>query len=131
MNILVDTQIVVWSLDNNSPLSTKHRGLLADDEHMVYLSQISLMELAIKKAIGKIPGLILSIDEVANFWLQNGFEILPISNKHINCYQSVPYFDDHKVPFDRFIIATAKEENFVVMTSDKKFELYNSFIQIV
>jgi PIN domain nuclease of toxin-antitoxin system len=55
MDILADTQIVVWSFDVNSPLSQYRRTLLLDRANRVVMSYISLMELAIKKSIGKLP----------------------------------------------------------------------------
>ncbi|MDB5153559.1 MAG: domain nuclease, a component of toxin-antitoxin system domain [Mucilaginibacter sp.] len=50
MNILVDTQILVWSFDVYSPLSKQHKQLPEDTSNKIFASQISLMELAIKKA---------------------------------------------------------------------------------
>lgn len=131
MNILADTQIVVWSLDNSSPLSIKHRQLLQDSNNIVFISYVSLMELEIKKAIGKLPDFVPEICSVAEKWVENGFKILPLSDKHIFSYKSVPLFQEHKDPFDRFIIATAIAENLVVMTADEKFNFYDFLIQLV
>ncbi len=131
MNILADTQILVWSLDVNSPLSKTHRDILANAGNKIFTSYISLMELVIKKAIGKLPDFVPEIDEVAALWMKNGYEILPLTDNHIFTYKSIPLLEEHRDPFDRFIIATAKEENFVVMTVDKKFQLYTSIIQVI
>ena len=49
MNILADTQILIWSFDANSPLSAQHKKILEDTSNRIFVSQISLMELAIKK----------------------------------------------------------------------------------
>ena len=131
MTILADTQILVWSLDVDSPLSTKHRAILADAGNKVFTSHIRLMELVIKKAIGKLPDFVPNINEVAALWMKNGYEILPLTDNHIFTYQSIPFLEEHRDPFDRFIIAAAKAENFVVMTEDKKFQLYSSIIQVI
>lgn len=131
MNILADTQILVWSMDISSPLSIKHRQLLQDRKNVVFISYVSLMELEIKKAIGKLPDFVPEIYLVAEKWIENGFKILPLSEKHIFSYRSVPLFKEHKDPFDRFIIATAIAENFVVMTADDKFNFYEALIELV
>jgi PIN domain nuclease of toxin-antitoxin system len=131
MNILADTQILIWALDINSPLSERQRQLLQDPNNRIIASHISLMELAIKKAVGKLPGFIPEINQVAEKWLENGFEILPLSEKHILSYTSVPFYPEHRDPFDRFIIAVSKEEHFVIMTEDSKFRLYTSFIELI
>ena len=44
MNILIDTHILVWTLDKNSPLSAKHKEILEDYSNRVFASQINLME---------------------------------------------------------------------------------------
>ncbi len=89
------------------------------------------MELVIKKFIGKLPDFVPAIDQVAATWLKNGYEILPLTEQHIFSYKSIPFIPEHWDPFDRFIIAIAKDENFMIMTEDKKFRLYNSLIQLV
>lgn len=131
MNILADTQIVVWSLDISSPLSKRHRELLEDTRNRIVTSYISLMELVIKKSIGKLPEFVPDITEVAAQWVTNGFEILPLSEKQIYAYQTLPLFQEHRDPFDRFIISVALEEGFKVLTEDKKFGLYSSLIEII
>jgi PIN domain nuclease of toxin-antitoxin system len=131
MDILADTQILVWSLDINSPLSKRQREILQDTGNRIVASHISLMELAIKKSIGKLPDFIPDINRVVEIWLENGYEILPLSEKHIFSYTSVPFLQEHRDPFDRFIIAVAKDENFAIMSEDSKFRLYSSFIQLI
>lgn len=57
MNILVDTHILVWALDEQNQLSAKHKQLMEDYTNKVFISQISLMELVIKKNLNKLPEL--------------------------------------------------------------------------
>ena len=126
MNILIDTHILIWVLDEQKQLSTLRKELLADYSNTVFLSQISLMELVIRKSLNKLPDFVPDIREVANRWMNNGYEILPISSEHIFAYQGLPFFGEHKDPFDRFLIATAKFEQLDMMTSDEKFNWYSS-----
>jgi PIN domain nuclease of toxin-antitoxin system len=93
MNILIDTQILIWSFDANS--------------------------------------LIPDIKEVADQLISNGFELLRLTNEHIFAYQNLPLFQEHRDPFDRFLIAIAKQENFNILTTDSKFQLYSSFIETI
>lgn len=131
MNILIDTHILIWVLDEQNQLSKQRKELLADYSNNVFVSQVSLMELAIKKNLNKLPDFVPDISEVANRWLNNGYEILPISNEHIFAYQNLPLFGEHKDPFDRFLISTARFERMNIMTSDEKFNLYSSMISIL
>jgi hypothetical protein len=38
---------------------------------------------------------------------------------------------EHKDPFDRFLIAIAKQESLTIITTDVKFKLYLPLIQII
>jgi PIN domain nuclease of toxin-antitoxin system len=49
MNILVDTHILIWVLDEQNQLSKQRKELLEDYSNTVFLSQVSLMELVIKE----------------------------------------------------------------------------------
>ncbi|HTE00316.1 MAG TPA: type II toxin-antitoxin system VapC family toxin [Mucilaginibacter sp.] len=131
MNILVDTQILVWSFDIHSPLSNQHRELLEDSSNKIFVSQISLMELAIKKNINKLPDFIPDIRTVADQLLNNRFELLKLTDEHIFAYQDLPLFQEHKDPFDRFLTAIAKQEKFTIITTDVKFQLYSSLVQVI
>jgi len=131
MEVLVDTQILVWSFDTNSPLSRQHKEILEDTSNKILVSQISLMELAIKKSTNKLPDFVPDIKTVTDQFLSYGFELLSLTNEQIFSYQQLPLFSDHKDPFDRFLIAIAKQENLTIITSDAKFQLYTSFIKII
>jgi PIN domain nuclease of toxin-antitoxin system len=63
--------------------------------------------------------------------LDIGFELLKLKDEHIFSYQYLPVFAGRRDPFDRFLIAIAKQENFPIVTTDIKFKLYSSLIQIV
>lgn len=131
MNILADTHILIWVLDEDHKLSKQRKDLLVDHSNIIFASQISFMELVIKKNLNKLPDFIPDISEVANRWLNNGYEILPINNKHIFAYQNLILYNDHKDPFDRFLISTASYEGMSIMTSDEKFNLYSSLVKII
>ncbi len=131
MDILIDTQILIWSFDSNSPLSASHKSVLEDPTNRIFVSQISLMELAIKKNINKLPSFLPSIDEVTAQILRTGFEILRLSDEQIASFVKLPLIDEHKDPFDRFLIAIANHEQLAVVTADSKFKLYSALITLI
>jgi len=131
MDLLIDTQILIWSFDIYSPLSRHHREILEDNSNRVFVSQISLMEIAIKKNINKLPDFVPDLTLIAEHLLHIGFELLPIKNQHIFSYQHLPLIQEHKDPFDRFLIAIAKHEDLAIVTTDIKFQFYSALIQII
>ncbi|RDB05008.1 type II toxin-antitoxin system VapC family toxin [Runella aurantiaca] len=97
----------------------------------MFVSQISLFEIAIKQRIGKLPELETPIEDLIEIIQNDGFEILSLKNRHINLYHSVPLLETHKDPFDRLIIATAMAESLPVISADEKFKLYKEFITLI
>lgn len=129
MKLLLDTHILLWSLENNSLLKQQHKNLLQDSRYEKWISFFSFMEIAIKVNIGKLK-LNTSLEELIRITGQNGFNILPVKEIHINKFVSLPLFEEHKDPFDRFIIASAIVEEMSILTVDKKFDLYSSIVKI-
>ena len=48
MNLLLDTHIAIWALDNDERLSDEARILINDPENNIYFSAVSVMEVSIK-----------------------------------------------------------------------------------
>ncbi|MBS1527646.1 MAG: type II toxin-antitoxin system VapC family toxin [Bacteroidetes bacterium] len=115
----------------HSPLSAKHKKLFEDSSNRIFTSQISLMELAIKKNLNKLPNFVPSIETIATTWLNNGFDLMKLSDRHIFSYQDLPLLQEHRDPFDRFLIAIAKVENLTILTTDSKFSLYSSIVRLL
>ncbi len=130
-NLLVDTQILIWIQTDSDRLSNSARELLINPFVSKWVSEVSLLEIAIKKRIKKLNDFKLSISEYTEQVQADGFKLAPIHNKHINQYELLPLFDEHRDPFDRLILATALHENWAVLSADPKFTLYKEFIDIV
>jgi PIN domain nuclease of toxin-antitoxin system len=58
MRYLVDTQIFIWTLISPDNLTAQTRQILQSNE--IFVSQVSLFEIAIKQKIGKLPELPLT-----------------------------------------------------------------------
>ena len=89
------------------------------------LSTISLSEIAIKCAIGKLE---LSRGDVLA--AIDGFDIHMLALKTDHAFQMFGLPLHHSDPFDRQIIAQAMAENMPVVTPDPKFRLYRG-IQVI
>jgi PIN domain nuclease of toxin-antitoxin system len=131
MKILLDTHILIWVLENNKSLTPFHKSILADAHNEKIVSQLSFIEIAIKINIGKLPGFNTSLHDFIYHVKNDGFSILPIANKHLITYTSLPFIGNHKDPFDRMLIATAINENMAIITVDDKFKLYQSLIRLL
>ncbi len=131
MRYLLDTQILIWHLQGNPKLKASLRDLIEDSAHVMLVSQLSLMEMAIKLKLGKLPEFIVSTEFITSQLLSDGFTLLPVLNNHIFSYQAIPFFEEHRDPFDRFLLATALSEQIPVISVDEKFVLYRPLITVI
>ena len=131
MQYLLDTQILIWSLEDNPKLKASLRSLIENPSDTVFVSQFSLMEMSIKLKLDKLPEFIVSIEFITSQLLSDGFEILPVSNNHIFSYQQIPFFEDHRDPFDRLLLATALSEQIPIISIDEKFPQYRPLITVI
>ncbi|MEA5404048.1 type II toxin-antitoxin system VapC family toxin [Arcicella sp. DC2W] len=128
---LIDTHIFIWAILENPKLSEKIVMLLKDTDNQIFVSQVSLFEIAIKQRLNKLPNFDISINELVEKIELVDFKILPIKNEHINTYNTIELVADHRDPFDRLLIATVFQEGITLISADEKFKYYQSQIQII
>lgn len=117
MNLLLDTHIVLWWLADDPALADDLKDRL-DHEPSVYVSVASIWEVAIKQAIGKLPGPADLPDRIRD----SGFTPLPISSEHAMTAARLP--PHHRDPFDRMLVAQAECENLTLVTADANCQKY-------
>ena len=128
---LLDTHCLIWYQENNPKLSNIAKEIILNPDNITLFSQVSLYEIVIKESIGKTPYFKSSINEIHLQAIKDNFTFLQILNTHLESYLKVPFFDTHKDPFDKLLIATAIEENAAIITIDNKFSLYNDIVEII
>jgi len=119
VRVLLDTVTFLWAVSSPERISRAALSVLADTATVREISVISLSEIAIKQARGKLT---FDKDDVARGVADLQLRILPYTEKH-----SYALFDlgfHHADPFDRQIIAQALAEGIPVVTSDRSFKLY-------
>ena len=58
-------------------------------------------------------------------WLKAlNIDIVPVSEKHLQTYASLPLYDDHRDPNDRLIVAQAMADHIPLISSDRKLSRY-------
>lgn len=121
MRLLIDTHILIWFLEGNKLLSKSRRQIIANPQNDIFISIVSLWEMAIKISIGKLT-LAKPLADVLKQIAIDDFEILPIAPEHTFQVSILPFH--HRDPFDRIIIAQAQLENLTVITDDGEFGDY-------
>ena len=122
MKLLLDTHALLWFILDDPRLSKKARDGIVATDVVIYVSPVSLWEIAIKISLGKyaLPA------PFAPFWDKqfqtNDFTLLPITVSHTARVVDLPFY--HRDPFDRLIIAQSLEEVIPVVSNDNIFDCY-------
>ena len=126
MRYYLDTNILIFVLSNDKDeLSVQTLGILEDYSNTFYLNTIVLRELILLYKERKLEhlkyktykDLFTAIDEL-------NYEIKPVTKKHLVSYAELIPIDDHKDPNDHMIIAQSISDKIPIISSDRKFKLY-------
>ncbi|NES16631.1 MULTISPECIES: type II toxin-antitoxin system VapC family toxin [Micromonospora] len=118
MSFLLDTHVVLWWLTDDPTLSDDVKDLV-DNQPEVYLSAVTVWEVAIKQALGKLAG----PPDLAARVCRAGLRELPIRHDHaVEAGQLPPI---HRDPFDRMLVAQARHERLTLVTRDGHIQKYD------
>ena len=123
---LMDTCTFLWYLEDSPRLSQKAREVISG-ENRLFLSLTTLWEIAIKKTIHKLD-LEESTAELIKICEEDGITVLPIESRYFDTIQILPYI--HGDPFDRLIMATARDNDLTLLTDDKNIQKYKEVKQV-
>jgi len=118
MNLLLDTHVLIWVLENNPTLSSDARDAIVDGNNLVFVSSASAWEISIKKAMGKLE----SPDNLVEEIKLHRFTPLNMDFEHARLAGTLPII--HKDPFDRMLIAQALIEKLTLVTRDDHISRY-------
>ncbi len=126
LRVLLDTNAFLWAVASPELLSTCAAGVIGNPETHLYLSSVSLWEIAIKFNLGKLT--LGSTGVSPDQWLRDQMRLLivstlPMRTDHAIKTLSLPMI--HRDPFDRMLIAQAMVEGFPFITSDEIIEKYD------
>jgi len=121
MNVLIDTQTLIWFCENNPRLPVSVISYMEKCNRLI-VSMASFWEITIKTSLGKLitNG---NISDVIDSAISKGFKILPIQREHLIALSTLELI--HRDPFDRIIIAQAMAENLSLVSSDNVFMKYS------
>lgn len=127
MKLLLDTHIILWALDDNPKLPEQAKALIMDADNDIYYSSASMWETTIKY-MSKPDRIRLSGSKLSELCRKMGYQMLPITDKHVGALETLVFHSWHQVhndPFDRIMIAQAKADGMKFVTHDSKIPLYN------
>jgi PIN domain nuclease of toxin-antitoxin system len=123
MSCLLDTHALLWSLFDPSRLGKKAADSIQNPEVTVSVSVVSLWEISLKFATGKLELSGVTPDDFPAIIRQSGFDILPIDADDAATFHHLPRME-HKDPFDRLIIWQAISHKLTLISQDSAFAAY-------
>jgi PIN domain nuclease of toxin-antitoxin system len=119
MNLLLDTHVFLWAIDDDPRLSKAARAAIIDGNNIVFVSAATAWEISIKKAIGKLT---VPQGNYLDELRLHRFTPLPITTEHALAVADLP--QHHRDPFDRLLIAQAQMEKLTLVTGDIRIKQY-------
>ncbi len=112
--------MLIWALSKPALLSTLAAGAIVAPSNKIFVSVASIWEIAIKANSGKLD---FPVDRLTEMLESNKFETLPIAPRHALAAGGLPRH--HNDPFDRMLIAQARTEGLVLVSSDAAIARYD------
>lgn len=122
MNLLLDTHSFIWFVEDHPSLSANARGLIAESTNTVFLSIISVWEMAIKVSLDKLHLSQPFEQFIPNQLLRNDITLHDIAISHTLRVATLPFH--HRDPFDRLLIAQSLVEGIPLISADTIFDAY-------
>ena len=119
MRILLDTYVLLWWLGDDAQLGPEARLVIADGGNEVFVSAVSIAEIAIKRSQGKLT----APSELLTVLAEEGFQELPLLSTHAAELENLPWH--HRDPFDRLLVAQARVEGLTLATHDRRLAQYD------
>lgn len=115
---LLDSNVLLWlNLDPERIPGAVIAEL--DAAEAVYFSAASAWELSIKQSLGKLR----MTGSISAFVERAGFLEIAVTTKFAEAAAQLPMH--HRDPFDRIIVAQAREEGLTLITSDRRLASYD------
>ncbi len=122
MNILLDTCTFLWIAQDAPELSATARVCFQDPGNRVYLSSVSVWEMVVKHALGRLP-----LPENPDRFIpamRTGHGITSLSLEEDAALQLPRLPEHHKDPFDRMLVCQALTHGLVILTPDEMIRQY-------
>ena len=109
-------------------LSETARRLIQNPHATIWVSSVSVWEIAIKHSLGRsdIP---ISGNQAFSYFREAGYRFLAIAPEHVAAVETLPHH--HSDPFDRLLIAQAQVEPMRLVSHDSQIARYGDLILFV
>lgn len=126
MSLLLDTHVAIWAVSDPARIPRQIQSLIETEADRVFVSHISLWEIAIKYQLGRHSAPPMSASATIADLLGAGFVLLPLGLEHVLAFERVPTL--HSDPYDRLLVAQALLEGLSLVTHDSRLAAYSDTV---
>ena len=124
MRLLLDTCTFLWLISGSPKLSEPAEDTIRDPDNEVFLSVVSVWEIGVKNALGRLPLPAPPEQFVPEMRESHLLTSLPLDEESAVQLGRLP--DLHKDPFDRMLVCQALQHNLVLATPDGLITQYSA-----
>jgi len=128
VNLLLDTHVALWAITDHPSLSLQAREWIVAPSNTVWVSVVSVWEIAIKFGLGR-GDMPVSSREALVYFQQSGYRMLSITPEHAVAVEALPRI--HQDPFDRLLVAQALSESMRLLSHDAVVARYSDTVVLV
>jgi PIN domain nuclease of toxin-antitoxin system len=130
VRLLLDTHIALWTATDSPRLPAKVRSLVSSAGASLFVSVVSLWEVAIKHAQrrGRPDDMPISAAGLQQLLSGARCEVLDVVPAHVLELEHLPRL--HGDPFDRMLVAQARAEPLRLITADAQLAAYGACVEV-
>ncbi len=117
MRLLLDTQTAIWAISDSTRLPEPILQTIANPANAIFVSAASVLEIAIKRRLGRASAPRVSTTKALQTFADSGFVMLEVTAAHAAAVETLPL--PQADPFDRLLLAQALTEPLRLLTHDK------------
>jgi len=120
---LLDSHTLIWAIADDDKLPRPILDLLQDKACPLFVSAISLWEIALKQSIKKLE-LNFTIGDIPLYCQQMGFSLMPLIPLEVLDFVKLPQKKNHKDPFDRMLVCQCIANGYTLVSKDARMAEY-------
>jgi PIN domain nuclease of toxin-antitoxin system len=122
MRYLLDTHALIWILTEDEKLSTAAITALSDGRNTFAVSAVSIAEISIKRQLRRASAPAMTGADALQLAQSAGCITLSFTPDHAAQLDQLPLH--HHDPFDRMLIAQARQDDLTLVSRDSAFDAY-------
>lgn len=122
MKLLLDTHVLLWALEDSPRLPLRIRDAIIDENNQIYVSILSLWEIAIKHK-KKPESMPYSATQIRDYAMRAGYIFLHAGIDSITIYDQND-LSSHNDPFDQMLVCQSQANNMRLLTHDEKLKTF-------